>query len=163
MQSGLDCKNWKYDAIQSAIKSCFLEWISNPGAIHQKGMQSGFCNPAITILPMPGPGPVDYGFDRAGPGLGLKYMGSGWSGPPVGEPVTNIVLHTACMVVAIRKSAVTLKIPVTAAGGSVTFRERPRSLLLDTNRVYTADTVSLFNDLYRLSSCMYLHTYSAAY
>ena len=31
----------------------FLEWISNPGAIHQKGMQSGFCNPAITILPMP--------------------------------------------------------------------------------------------------------------
>ena len=30
-----------------------LEWISNPGAIHQKGMQSGFCNPAITILPMP--------------------------------------------------------------------------------------------------------------
>ena len=53
LQSGLDCKNWKYDAIQSAIKSCFLEWISNPGAIHQKGMQSGFCNPAITILPMP--------------------------------------------------------------------------------------------------------------
>ena len=31
----------------------FLEWISNPGAIHQKGMQSGFCNPAIAILPMP--------------------------------------------------------------------------------------------------------------
>ena len=36
-----------------------------------------------------GPGLVDYGFDRAGPGLGLEYMGPGWSGPPVGEPVAN--------------------------------------------------------------------------
>ena len=36
-----------------------------------------------------GPGPVDYGFDRAGPGLGLEYMGLGWSGPRVGEPVAN--------------------------------------------------------------------------
>ena len=36
-----------------------------------------------------GPGPVDYGFDRAGPGLGLEYMGPGWSGPRVGEPVAN--------------------------------------------------------------------------
>ena len=52
-KSGLDCKNRKHDAIQSAIKSSFLEWISNPGAIHQKGMQSGFCNPAIAILMMP--------------------------------------------------------------------------------------------------------------
>ena len=34
-------------------------------------------------------GPVDYGFYRAGPGLGLEYMGSGWSGPRVGEPVAN--------------------------------------------------------------------------
>ena len=32
----------------------FLKRISNPGAIHQKGMQSRFCNPAIAILMMPG-------------------------------------------------------------------------------------------------------------
>ena len=36
-----------------------------------------------------GPGPVDHGFDRAGPGLGLEYIGPGWSGPRVGEPVAN--------------------------------------------------------------------------
>ena len=30
-----------------------LERISNPGAIHQNGMQSGFCYPAIAILMMP--------------------------------------------------------------------------------------------------------------
>ena len=40
-----------------------------------------------------GPGPVDYGFDRAGPGLGLKYMGPGWSGPRVGEPVANTAVY----------------------------------------------------------------------
>ena len=40
-----------------------------------------------------GPGPVNYGFDRAGPGLGLEYMGPGWSGPRVGEPVANTALH----------------------------------------------------------------------
>ena len=34
-------------------------------------------------------GPDDYGFDQAGPGLGLEYMGPGWSGPRVGEPVAN--------------------------------------------------------------------------
>ena len=31
----------------------FLEWISNSGATHQKGMQSRFCNPVIAILMMP--------------------------------------------------------------------------------------------------------------
>ena len=36
-----------------------------------------------------GPGPVAYGFDRAGPGLGLEYMNPGWSGPRVDEPVAN--------------------------------------------------------------------------
>ena len=55
---GLDCKNQKHGAIQPAIKSYFWEWISNPGAIHQKGMQSGFRNPAIAILPMPAGGSV---------------------------------------------------------------------------------------------------------
>ena len=35
------------------------------------------------------PGPVDYEFDRAGPGLGLQYMCLGWSGPRVDEPVAN--------------------------------------------------------------------------
>ena len=40
-----------------------------------------------------GPGPVAYGFDRAGPGLGLEYMGPGWSGPWVGEPVANTALE----------------------------------------------------------------------
>ena len=51
-KSVLDCKNRKNNAIQSAIKS-FFEWISNPGAIHKNGMQSGFCNLAIAILMMP--------------------------------------------------------------------------------------------------------------
>ena len=37
---GLGCKNKKHDAIQSAIKFSFLEWISNPGATYQKK-----CNP----------------------------------------------------------------------------------------------------------------------
>ena len=53
LQIRIGLQNRKHDAIQSAIKSSFLEWISNPGAIHQKGMQSGFCNPAIAILMMP--------------------------------------------------------------------------------------------------------------
>ena len=44
-----------------------------------------------------GPGPVDYGFDRAGPGLGLEYMGPGWSGPRVGEPVANTGSETAML------------------------------------------------------------------
>ena len=57
------------------------------------------------------------------------------------------------MVVAIRESAVTLKIPVTAAGGSVTFRERPLPCCWTRTAIYTADTVSLFNDLYKLSPC----------
>ena len=41
-----------------------------------------------------GPGPVDYGFDRAGPGLGFKYMGPGWSEQRVGEPVANTALDS---------------------------------------------------------------------
>ena len=36
-----------------------------------------------------GSGPVDYGFDRAVPDLGLEHMGPGWSGPRVGMPVAN--------------------------------------------------------------------------
>ena len=49
----LDCKNGKHDAVQCTIKYIFLEWILNPDAIHQEGMQSGFCNPAIAIRMMP--------------------------------------------------------------------------------------------------------------
>ena len=41
-----------------------------------------------------GRGPVDSGFDRAGPRLGLEYMGPGWSGPRVGEPVRCIRMRS---------------------------------------------------------------------
>ena len=41
----------KHDTIQSAMDT--LQWILNPGAIHQEGMQSGFCNPASAILIKP--------------------------------------------------------------------------------------------------------------
>ena len=49
-------QNQNHGAVQTANKSSF-KWISNPGAIHQKGMQSCNRNPddawSSTVAPLP--------------------------------------------------------------------------------------------------------------
>ena len=67
-------------------------------------------------------GPVDYGFYRTGPGLGLEYMGSGWSGPRVGEPVPNTALEGG--IIASEGGIIALEGSIIALEAVSSFRKR---------------------------------------